>query len=78
MSEYHTLEEYAEHIRRETGRLSYEVFRTLGTEHPIAAKVCELCSEAAAIVTGAQMREEHAAVDNLDLSLLPKPYTGEA
>lgn len=73
MPRFETMEEYAEHIRRETCGMIRPLFKALGTDHPTALRVAELCTEAAQIVTGKQMEEEQADVENLDLARLPVP-----
>jgi hypothetical protein len=74
MPEFTSLEDYAAHIRRTTGRLSSQLFRELGTSPPAALAVAALHEEAADIVTGRQMEAERAEGDDLDLSKLPPVF----
>lgn len=76
MVEYTTLENYAEHIRREMHRMIVLTGTALGTDHPAFALAAELCTEAAGIVNGSQMERERAAIETLDLSTLPPVTSG--
>jgi hypothetical protein len=73
MKTYMSAEDYAEHIRQETGPLMAQLLRALGPEHPATIKVIEINSEAVAIVNGTQMEQERAGLDALDLATLPAP-----
>jgi len=84
MPKFETVDEYAEHIRRTTGRLSSQAFSALGTSHPIALAIAALHEEAADLLTGREMEREHAEIEHLDLSALPavsasstSPFEGE-
>lgn len=75
---YKTLEEYAEHVRREAFRLVASLCRELGPEHPASVRASALCTEAANLVCGRQMEAERAEVDALDLSTLPPVFEDSA
>lgn len=77
MPEYASVEEYAEHIRRETGRLMASLCSDLGPQHPSTVKVLELLGEATNIVQSRQMAQEVSAQDRYDLNSLPPPSDEE-
>lgn len=68
---FNTLEEYAEHVRRETGRLQSRL--AFGHHDEAAEIAATLCQQSAAIVQQRAMEAEASAPDRYDLAALPAP-----
>ena len=60
MSQYGSIEAYAEHVRRETSGILARVMMKFGPEHEVALTIGGLCTEAAGIVQQSKMQQEQA------------------
>jgi hypothetical protein len=60
MNTYTSVEEYADHVRRETSRWLGAMCNRMGADHPATIAMAELCTEAATIVLQQKMRQERA------------------
>ena len=61
MNTYKSVEEYAEHVRKETAGILGALCHRLGPEHPAAVAVGGLLTEAANIVQQNKMQQEQQA-----------------
>ena len=65
MKSYNSVEEYADHIRRETSHVLASMCKYMGPEHSAVKRVADLCTEAATIVNQTKMQQEQAGGYNL-------------
>ena len=65
MKSYNSVEEYADHVRRETSHVLASMCKYMGPEHPAVKRVADLCTEAATIVNQTKMQQEQAGGYNL-------------
>ena len=65
MKSYNSVEEYADHVRRETSHVLASMCKYMGPEHPAVQRVADLCTEAANIVNQTKMQQEQAGGYNL-------------
>ncbi len=68
MSQYNTVEEYAQHVKQVTAKQLAALCRGLGPTHPATVAIENLCTEAANIVNQTQMQQEQAGADRYNLA----------
>ncbi len=70
MKMYANLNDYADHMRQETGSILAGLCRELGPEHDITLRVAGLCTEAATVLNQRQMQQESGDAERYNLTAL--------